>query len=140
MASSRVRALALLLVGMLAVSAPLLGAGTAAAAPESVEGGSAFSELSQKAQESTTETTPAKTVSEQNSQPTNSNKTLVLVLGAAVVLLSAIGIVIVRDARRVAPAGDADLLDSSSNADRAARRRKRRAKAKAARQQRKRNR
>lgn len=139
MASSRARALALLLVGTLALSAPLIGAGTAVAV-ESVEGGSAFNELSQKAQEATTPTTPTKTVSEQTSQPTNSNKTLVLVLGAAVVLLSAIGFVIVRDARRVAPAGDADLLDSRSNADRAARQRKRRAKAKAARQQRKRNR
>jgi hypothetical protein len=56
------------------------------------------------------------------------------------VLLLAIGWVIVRDARRVAPAGEADLLDRGSARDTAARMRKRRAKARAARQQRKRNR
>ena len=67
---------------------------------------------------------------------------ILLALVAAVVLLSGIAFVIVRDARRVAPATEADLLDaearSNHNAGRALR--KRRAKAKAARQQRKRNR
>ena len=48
--------------------------------------------------------------------------------------------VIVRDARRVAPANEADVIEARSAHDTAVRLRKRRAKAKAARQQRKRNR
>jgi hypothetical protein len=48
--------------------------------------------------------------------------------------------VIARDARKVAPAGDAELTAGFASRDWAARQRKRRAKAKAARRQRKRNR
>ena len=47
---------------------------------------------------------------------------------------------IVRDARRVAPAGAEDIGEGSAGHDPAAQHRKRRAKAKAARQQRKKNR
>ena len=53
---------------------------------------------------------------------------------------SEIAVVIVRDARRVAPAGDPESVERGLARDSAARLRKRRAKAKAARQQRKRNR
>ena len=56
-------------------------------------------------------------------------------------LLSGIAFVIARDARRVAPATDADLAEARvRRRDPAVTLRKRRAKAKAARQQRKRNR
>ena len=58
----------------------------------------------------------------------------------AVALLVAIAYVIVRDARRMAPAGDPQVAEARSAHDSAATLRKRRAKAKAARQQRKRNR
>jgi hypothetical protein len=55
-------------------------------------------------------------------------------------LLAVIGVAIVRDARRVAPAGDVQLAEARSGRDAAARLRKRRAQAKAARKQRRRNR
>jgi hypothetical protein len=61
----------------------------------------------------------------------------IFIVGA--VLLGGIAFFIVRDARSVAPVGDA-LAAGGSAQDRAARLRKRRAKAKAARRQRKRNR
>jgi len=54
--------------------------------------------------------------------------------------LVGIALVIARDARRVAPAGDAQLSEARSARDTAARVRRRRAQAKAARRQRKRNR
>lgn len=103
--------------------------------------GNSFSELTKKSEEAsaTTATTATSTTSSEAS--TSTSKVLILVaLGAAVVLLSGIGFVIVRDARRVAPAGEADIGDTSARRDTAAQMRKRRAKAKAARQQRKRNR
>jgi hypothetical protein len=103
--------------------------------------GNSFSELTRKSEEAsaTTATTAANTTSSESNS--NTSKVLILVaLGAAVVLLSGIGFVIVRDARRVAPAGEADLGDARASRDTAAQMRKRRAKAKAARQQRKRNR
>jgi hypothetical protein len=59
---------------------------------------------------------------------------------AAVLLLIGIAFVIVRDARKVAPAGDPQLSAGVASSNWAAKQRKRRAKAKAARQQRKRNR
>jgi hypothetical protein len=118
-----------------------LGAATGAGAA-SVEGGNAFNELSQKAQEETTSTaTTATTGVGTAKQPTNNNKTILIGIGAAVLLLLAIGYVIVRDARRVAPAGDeGEVLERRSARDLAVRQRKRRAKAKAAKAQRKRNR
>jgi hypothetical protein len=128
---------------LLALAAMLLMPGAALAAGESVEGGSSLSELQQKAEEPETETTTTATSATsggETGEPKNNDKTLVLVLGAAVVLLSAITFVIVRDARRVAPAGDADVTERRSGADRAIRQQRRRAKAKAAKAQRKRNR
>ena len=56
------------------------------------------------------------------------------------VLLGVIAFVIMRDARRLAPATDAEMAERSSASDSAVALRKRRAKAKAARRQRKRNR
>jgi hypothetical protein len=101
--------------------------------------GNAFSELSEKAQQATTQTqTTATTASTE--QTSNSKKTVVIAIVAAALLLLAIAFVIVRDARRVAPAGDAQVAEATSEHDSAARLRKRRARAKAARAQRKRNR
>jgi hypothetical protein len=74
------------------------------------------------------------------SQATNTNGVLLLGLGAAVVVLAGVAFVIVRDARRVAPADETDVIEARSAHDSAVRLQKRRAKAKAARQQRKRNR
>jgi hypothetical protein len=85
----------------------------------------------------TTKTTAATKTSESN----DTSRTLILgALGAAVLLLSGIGYVIVRDARRVAPAGEADIVEGRSARDTAGQLRRRRAKARAARQARKRNR
>jgi hypothetical protein len=64
----------------------------------------------------------------------------VIAAGAAIILLCGIGFVIVRDARRVAPAAEFEAAAGRSARDNAARQAKRRAQAKAARQQRKRNR
>ncbi|MHB8532386.1 MAG: hypothetical protein ACYDC2_06670 [Solirubrobacteraceae bacterium] len=108
-----------------------------------VEGGSAFSELAQKAQEepakSETSTT-ARTASKEEVH--NDNKTLLLGLGAAVALLLAVAFVIVRDARRAAPAGAEDVYERErrKGRDTAVKQANRRAKAKAARAQRRRNR
>jgi hypothetical protein len=81
----------------------------------------------------TTATTPAKEAS-------NSKSTILIAGIAAVLLLSGIAFVIVRDARRVAPATVDQLATSRSGNDAAVALRKRRAKAKAARKQRKRTR
>jgi hypothetical protein len=116
-----------------------VGAPVALAA--SVEGGNAFNELSSKAQEeenTTSTATGATTGSE--SEARNSNKTVFIGIGAAIVLLIAIAAVIVRDARRVAPAGAEELSEGRSAHDAAVRHRNRRAKAKAARGARKKNR
>ncbi|HEY1832884.1 MAG TPA: hypothetical protein VGG08_00495 [Solirubrobacteraceae bacterium] len=132
-----------LLAAVLTLAATLFVPGAAFAAAGSIEGGSSFSELQQKAEEPETETTPTSTSATSESETgeaKNSDKTLLVVLGAAVVLLSGITFVIVRDARRVAPAGEADIGDRRSGADRVVRQQRRRAKAKAAKAQRKRNR
>lgn len=116
-------------------------AGLAAPPALSAAGGEsgAFNELSGAAQEQQTQT--QKTATTGSTQPTsNSKRTVVIALGAAVVVLLGIAFVIVRDARRVAPAGDGPLSEPGSARDTAAALRKRRAKAKAARRQRKRNR
>lgn len=101
--------------------------------------GGAFSELSQAGSEESK--TTQKTETTASTEPTsNSKKTVIVALLAAVVVLIAIAFVIVRDARRVAPAGDPQLAEARSAHDSAATLRKRRAKAKAARKQRKRTR
>jgi hypothetical protein len=106
-------------------------------------GSNSFNELTERATQSETQTATTSTTANGTSESSNNNtsRTLILVaLGAAVLLLGGIAFVIVRDARRVAPAGDADLIEARSAHDTSVQMRKRRAKAKAARQQRKRNR
>jgi hypothetical protein len=104
--------------------------------------GNAFNELTEGSGEEST--TPAKTTgtSSTSSSSSGSSTTTILILGlgAAVVLLGGIAFVIVRDARRVAPASDGMATSGRSGHDPAAELRRRRAKAKAARRQRKRNR
>jgi hypothetical protein len=115
--------------------------GAPAALAVNVEGGNAFNELSTKAQEEeTTATTPETSTTSEETGAHNSNKTIFIGVGAAIVLLLAIAVVIVRDARRVAPAGAEELSEGRSGEEKAARHRRRRAKAKAARAQRKKNR
>jgi hypothetical protein len=113
------------------------GGGGEASGAEGLNGKS-LSELTNAPETQTTATTTSTKTTESNG---STSRTLILLaLGAAVVLLSAIGFVIVRDARRVAPAGEGDIGTSRPGRDPAAQLRKRRAKAKAARQARKRNR
>ncbi|MFI4989503.1 MAG: hypothetical protein ACHQHO_01125 [Solirubrobacterales bacterium] len=111
--------------------------GAPKATPEG-SNGSAFSELSRGAQETTP--TQTETTAPTTAATSNSKKTVLIIIGVALVLLVAIGYVIVRDARRMAPAGDPQVAEARSAHDSAATLRKRRAKAKAARAQRKRNR
>jgi hypothetical protein len=120
-------------IGLLALT---LGAAPALAA--GLETSNSFSELAKEEAEpaKTTATTSSSTTSE----PTNSHTTVFIALGAAVLLLSGIGFVIARDARKVAPAGDIEAVERGAARDSAAKLARRRAKAKAARQQRKRNR
>jgi H+/Cl- antiporter ClcA len=126
----------------LAVAAMLCGgaAGAPVALAANVEGGNAFNELSSKAQEEENTTSTATTTGTSESEAHNSNKTILIAVGVAIVLLVAIAAVIIRDARRVAPAGAEELAEGGSGRDHAVRRRNRRAKAKAARTQRKKNR
>ena len=105
------------------------------------QGGALGSELLEKVQQpETTTATTASTRSTRSETPTNKTKTVVLVLVAAVVVLLAVGFVIIRDARKAAPAEGPAFADGGGARRAVARQRKRRAKAKAARQQRKRNR
>ncbi|MHB8234914.1 MAG: hypothetical protein ACYDHT_09710 [Solirubrobacteraceae bacterium] len=129
----RLCACALLALSISAETAPV-----ALAASKGAEGG-AFNELSQGGSEETTKTQTTATTAT-NEPTSNSKKTVIIALVAAVVLLVAIGYVIVRDARRVAPAGDPQLAEARSAHDSATALAKRRAKAKAARRQRKRTR
>jgi len=111
-----------------------------ALAASSLGEGNSFSELTQGQSETTTAkkaTTPA---TRESSTSSNSTGLIVIISAAALVLLAGIGFVIHRDARRFAPAGDAQLSEERESRDAAARVRRRRARAKAARQQRKRNR
>ena len=104
-------------------------------------GGSSLQELAETPEESTTPTSTTATTGTSEGSNTNSRKTIMIAIVAAVILLGGIAFVIARDARRVAPATDADLAEARAGGrDTAVTMRKRRAKAKAARQQRKRNR
>jgi hypothetical protein len=116
------------------------GAGAQTALATSLGSGGALNELTEGSPEETSSTSSTSATSTTSKEPTNSNGVLLLALGAAVVVLSGVAFVIVRDARRVAPANEADVVEARSAHDTAVRLRKRRAKAKAARQQRKRNR
>jgi hypothetical protein len=109
----------------------------AATSAASLSGGGALTELTEGGQTTPTQTTATTTSTEAT---TNSKSVIILALVAAFALLIGIAFVIVRDARRVAPATDSQLSEGGSARDSAARFQRRRAKAKAARRQRKRNR
>ena len=116
---------------------------TAPAGAAGVGAGKSFSELtSGGAETATTSSTPAVTSAKTAAEtaPSNSRTLILVAIGAAVLLISGIGFVIIRDARRVAPVGDGDMLQARPARDSAAQMRRRRARAKAARRQRKRNR
>ncbi|MGA2321587.1 MAG: hypothetical protein ABSG95_12735 [Solirubrobacteraceae bacterium] len=130
------RAAALCLSSLIALS--LAGVLAPPAMSTSLSSGP-LSELTE-AQQETTPTQTASTTNSATQASSNSSTVVVLVLGAAVLLLIGIAFVIVRDARRVAPAGDPQLAEATASHGAAVRLRKRRAKAKAARHQRKRNR
>jgi hypothetical protein len=112
---------------------------TPAAMSATLGGGSALSELTEGQPETTPTQTTATTASTESSSNSNSGTILLLAGAAAAALLIGIAYVIVRDARRVAPAGDGLLGKGGSGHDTATMMRKRRAKAKAARRQRKQN-
>jgi hypothetical protein len=133
----RVRLCALCLTAMLGLAAV---APTTSVAANIGGGGGALSELTEGAPEETKTSTTATTTSTSSSEPTNSHTVILLVVAAAIVLLSGIAFAIVRDARRVAPATEQEMIQGSSASETAARLRRRREKAKAARKQRKRNR
>jgi len=107
-----------------------------------IAGGNAFSELTggSGAETATTATTAASTKGTTETSSTNSKGVILIVTAVAILLLCVIAFVIVRDARRMAPATEADLLEGRTAHDSSVRLRKRRAKAKAARRQRKRTR
>jgi uncharacterized protein HemX len=126
---------------VLCLAALLALAGTLAPAAlaTGLGGGNSLSELTEAPEETNTSTTAA-TTTKSTEESGTSDKLVVLVLVAAVVLLSGIAFVIVRDARRVAPASEAEMIEAGASGHSAAALRRRRAKAKAARRQRKRNR
>jgi hypothetical protein len=119
----------------------LAGVGAPSAMAGNLDSGGALSQLTEGGQEETkTNTTSTTSATGTSSSNTNSKAVILLAMAAAALLLAGIAFVIVRDARRVAPANEADVIEARSAHDTAVRIRKRRAKAKAARQQRKRNR
>lgn len=132
----RRRACALWLAAVLA--AGLAGSLAPAAIAANLNNGGALGQLTEGEPEETK--TSTKSTTNTNSEPTNDHTVILLGFAAAVVLLSGIAFVIVRDARRVAPATEREMIQGSSASDTAVRLQKRRAKAKAARKQRKRNR
>lgn len=109
------------------------------------EGSNSLNELSQQAESSegegsSSETSTSKTGTEKESSSTGKSA-IFIGAGAALLLLLGIAYVIVKDARRVAPAGVSDdFQDGPRGRDRAVEMRNRRAKARAARRQRKKNR
>jgi hypothetical protein len=133
----RVVSLCLLAV-VLAVALAALGAPVAESA--SLGGNNALGELTQGGTETTTPTQTTTNASTESTSTSKSITVVILGIGAAIVVLAGIAFVIVRDARRMAPAGESQLATGGSARDQAARMRQRRAKAKAARRQRKRNR
>ena len=132
----RARVCVAALAGLLALSVAVPG--SALAVLES--GGSLQQRVESEPETTSTPTSATQTSSTSSSTSGSSHTTILLAMGAAVLLLSGIAFVIVRDARRVAPATEAELDGGRGTRDTAVMMRKRRAKAKAARQQRKRNR
>ena len=105
-------------LGALCACALLALAFTGASAPVAPAAGSeggAFNELSEAAQKESTQTQKTETTG--STAPTsNSKKTIIIAIVAAFALLIAIAFVIVRDARRVAPAGDGQVSESALDA------------------------
>lgn len=129
-----------LLATLVLLAVPTIGVSVAGATP--VEGGNSFNELAQKAQAEEQATSTATTTNGETGTTTetkNSQTTIFIAVGVALVLLVGIAYVIVRDARRVAPAGDVAEIEARAVRDNAVQMRNRRAKTKAARQQRKKN-
>lgn len=128
-------ALAFALAAFALAPAPL------ALAAASFESGGALGNLTEGASEEQT-TTPAKAANTGSSEETthNSSSTVAIVIAIGAVLLAGVAFVIIRDARRWAPAGDAELVEAGGSRHSPAALQRRRAKAKAARKQRKRNR
>jgi hypothetical protein len=122
---------------MLVMALSLVGAPAAIAT--GLSGGNALSELTEGQPETTTAAKTA-TSSVKEESTSNSSSVVYLAIGGAVVLLAGIVFVIMRDVRKVAPAGDVEMAEATVAHDAALRVRRRRAKAKASRQQRKRNR
>jgi hypothetical protein len=124
---------------ILLVLGVLGGIGAQVAISAELSGGNALGELT-KSEPETTTTAAKATTTTTTEEPTNNSSTVLLAIGAGAVLLLGIVFVIMRDVRRVAPAGDLELAEATVARDSALRVSRRRAKAKAARQQRKRNR
>jgi len=121
----------------LAFALALAGASAPGVWAAGFEGSGAGSQLTEGAPETTTTATTATTAT---TETTNSKSTILIAGIAAVLLLSGIAFVIVRDARRVAPATVDEFGEGRPGRDASVALRKRRAKAKAARKQRKRTR
>lgn len=137
LARARLARLCACAVLLLAFAGPATSTALAAGGAAGSEG--AFNQLSEAAKEESTQTQKTETTGT-TTTTSNSKKTIVIALVGAVALLLGIAFVIMRDARRMAPAGDPQLAEARSAHDQAAALRKRRAKAKAARRQRKRTR
>jgi hypothetical protein len=120
--------------------APVWAVATPAAGAASLNGSNALNELTEGQPETTTTASTSTSSAAKEESSSNSKPVVLLAIGAAVLLLGGIVFVIMRDVRRVAPAGDVEMAEATLAHDAAVRARKRRAKAKAARQQRKRNR
>jgi hypothetical protein len=140
--ASRTRGRSALVVGCLLAALALGAYAPQLASASGLGNNNSFNELAAGQPESTKTTSTTSTTSNSTSESGSSNsRTLILVAtGAAIVLLCGIGYVIIRDARRVAPAVDDELIEARAGHDAAVRLRKRRAQAKAARKQRRRNR
>jgi hypothetical protein len=137
---SSVRRSGATVLASLAVALWLTALSAPSALAAGVAEGNAFNQLTKSQPETTTTRTQTRAPGTESSSSSNSSTLLFVGLVAAAVLLGGIAVLIVRDARRVAPAGDADLIEARERSDSAARVRRRRAQAKAARQHRKRNR
>jgi len=112
-------------------------AGAPIALAAGFEGSGAGSKLTEGGTESTQTQTTATT---STTSTTNSKGTILIAGAAAIVLLGGIGFVIVRDARRIAPADEEDISEGRAAHETAVALRRRRAKAKAARRARRHNR
>jgi hypothetical protein len=127
------------LLACAAVALGLVWAVPQAAWSANLGSGNSFNELTKEGETTPTQTTTTSTGTS-SSNNSNSGSLLFVGSGVAIVLLGGIAFVIVRDARRVAPAADAKVAEGAARGTSAARMQRRRARAKAARQQRKRNR